>query len=137
MKRLFDVCSSQPTLTTLSWVQIRKNLYIQAKDLFRPGGFNLRKFLTSSSKLQQQIDCAEGIEPTNSEAHGSKRTSHLDETYAQATLGTPSTKGIEEHKILGVPWNPDSDSLIFDISELAQLANDLHRKPHQSDREIL
>ena len=81
--------------------------------------------MTSSSKLQQQIDCAEGIQPTNSEAHGSEHTSHLDEMYAQAILGTPSTKGVEEHKILGVSLNSDSDSLIFDVSELAQLVNDL------------
>ena len=40
-------------------------------------------------------------------------------------LGTLPTKGGEEHKILGVPWNPSSDCLIFNISEFAQVANNL------------
>ncbi|XP_064388662.1 uncharacterized protein LOC135336737 [Halichondria panicea] len=39
------------------------DLYVQAKDMFRHGGFNLRKFLTNSRELQQRIDCAE--DPTN------------------------------------------------------------------------
>ena len=41
-------------------------LYVQAKDMFRHGGFNLRKFLTNSRELQQRIDRAEGIQPTKS-----------------------------------------------------------------------
>jgi hypothetical protein len=51
--------------------------------------------------------------------------SYSDETYAQVMLGTTPTKQFGEHKILGVPWNPSSDHLLFDISELAQLAKDL------------
>ena len=82
-------------------------------------------FLTNSRELQQRIDRAEGIQSANSEAHGSEHSSHLDETYAQAVLGTLPTKGVEEHKILGVPWNPSSDCLIFSVSELAQVANNL------------
>lgn len=101
------------------------NLYAQAKSMFHLGGFNLRKFLTISRELQQQIDRAEGIQSANSEAHGSEHSSHLDETYAQAVLGSLPTKGGEEHKILGVPWNPSSDCLIFNVSELAQVANNL------------
>ena len=32
---------------------------------------------------------------------------------------------MEEHKILGVPWNPESDQLIFDVTDLAKAALDL------------
>ena len=48
-----------------------------------------------------------------------------DETYAKATLGCSPTEGVEENKILGVLWNPTADCLIFDVSELAQLATSL------------
>lgn len=32
------------------------DLYTRAKEMFRAGGFNLRKFITNSPELQQQID---------------------------------------------------------------------------------
>ena len=58
------------------------NLYSQAKEMFRTGGFNLRKFLTNSRALQEQIDRAEGLKlPTMEDAHC------IEETYAEATLG--------------------------------------------------
>ena len=45
------------------------------------------------------------------------------ETYAEVTLGTSTTPKVEEHKVLGVLWNPGSDRLVIDVSELAQLAS--------------
>ena len=45
--------------------------------------------------------------------------------YAEATLGASQQTKVEEHKVLGVPWNPESDRLIFDVSALAKLAFDL------------
>ena len=94
-------------------------LYAQAKELFRWGGFNLRKFLTSSKELQQRIDQAEEMprQPASSDP--------LTETYAQTVLGTQSPKGPDECKILGVLWNHSSDCLVFDISELARVAANL------------
>ena len=93
------------------------DLYTQSKELFRRGGFNLRKFLSNSNELQQRIDHAEGVLPS--------LQNDVEETYAQATLGTTHTRSVEEHKILGVPWNPISDCLIFDVTELAKLASNL------------
>ena len=49
-----------------------------------------------------------------------------DETYAQATLGIQRIKGPDEFKILWVPWIPDGDLLIFDVSSIAQVAAELH-----------
>ena len=46
----------------------------------------------------------------------------LTKTYTQ-TVQSP--KGPDECKILGVLWNPSSDCLIFEISELAQVAANL------------
>ena len=93
------------------------NLYSQAKEMFRTGGFNLRKFLTNSRALQEQIDRAEGLKlPTMEDAHC------IEETYAEATLGGLQCTDVGEYKVLGVSWNPNSDQLIVDVTELAQLA---------------
>ena len=40
----------------------------------------------------------------------------------QSTLGAHLAKKPYECKILVVLWNPSSDTLVFDISELAQVA---------------
>lgn len=96
------------------------DLYCQAKEMLRCGGFNLRKFCTSSSSLQKRID--------HTEAHNSvppETLHHLEETYAEATLGMPQTLEAEEHKVLGVLWNPSSDHFIFDVTELASIASTL------------
>ena len=74
-------------------------LYAQAKEIFRQGGFNLRKFLSSSQTVQSKIDAAEGT---------------LDS-------GLPAS----EVKVLGVIWNPSSDSLVFDLSDLSAVADNL------------
>ena len=53
------------------------------------------------------------------------RLGYSDETYAKAMLGAPANRTSGEHKILGIPWNLDSDTLLFDVSELAHLAKSL------------
>jgi hypothetical protein len=73
-------------------------LYKQAKDIFQQGSFNLRKFLSSSRSLQRRIDVAEG-------------------------LSDPSE--VEEAKVLGVNWNPGSDSLTFDLSIFSRTVNEM------------
>ena len=73
--------------------------------------------MSNSRELQQRINCAERVQ------HPSQNDT--DESYAQATLGTTPTTSVEEHKILGVPWNPTSDCLIFDVAEMARLASSL------------
>ena len=88
------------------------DLYTQAKDMFRAGGFNLRKFVTNSPSLQHQINLHEGT-PTPDSVQG-----HSDETYAKTTLGTQSVERTGDLKILGVSWNPGDDNLLFDVSNL-------------------
>ena len=73
--------------------------------------------MSNSRDLQQRIDCAERVQHTSQ--------SDTDESYAQSTLGITPTMSVGEHKILGVPWNPISDCLIFDVAELARLASSL------------
>ena len=93
------------------------DLYTQSKDIFRRGGFNLRKFISNSRELQQQINYNEGTRQCSQ--------SETEESYADATLGVTPTLNAGERKILGVAWNPTSDRLNFDFAELARLANSL------------
>ena len=94
-------------------------LYTQSKEIFKEGGFNLRKFLTNSPHLQEKINLQESREVNN--------TSTQDEpTFSEETLGVSRPSGVEEHKVLGVPRNPEADQLILDVSDLAILAVDLH-----------
>ena len=92
-------------------------LYVQSKQIFREGGFNLRKFLTNSKHLQEQID--------RKETQCTSSLSRDEPTYSEATLGTSHPSRTEEHRVLGVPWNPASDQFLFDTSGITQLAHDL------------
>ena len=98
------------------------DLYTQAKEILQRGGFNLRKFLTNSRHLQLRIDQAE---KSRSQPKKIVREHYLDETYAEATLGSNPGQGAGEQRILGVRWEPSSDQLIFDVAEIAQLAKTL------------
>ena len=76
-------------------------------------GFNLRKFLTNSCRLQQRID------DTEKKRSGRTSPSELEDSYVKATLGNMQQTQPEESKILGVCWNPHVDQLIFDTVEIA------------------
>ena len=92
-------------------------LYATSKKLFREGGFNRRKFLTNPKCLQEKIDFHESPNPDDS--------SPQDDQTSETTLGISQPLKMEEHKVLGVPWNPESDQLMFDVSDLAKAAIDL------------
>ena len=95
------------------------DLFAKSKRVFGEGGFNLRKFRTNSRSLQERIDLKENVR------NGSLPL--MDEpTYSEAILGVSQDPNGEEHKVLGVVWNPEADQLIFDVANLAQLALDLH-----------
>ena len=93
------------SLTTSS--QAQKRLYVQAKDMFR---FNLRKFLTNS---RERIDCAESLDETYEATLGCSPTEENKDEEATARMFTR----VEEIGVLCC--------LIFDVSELAQLATRL------------
>lgn len=88
-------------------------MYAESKQILKEGGFNLRKFHTNSLSLQKKIDAIEGA---------SSSYVLTEESYAGATLGTPQPAGPQETKILGVRWNPQTDCLIFSISNIARAA---------------
>ena len=60
-------------------------LYTTSKNILKGASFNLRKFTTNSTSLQEQIDKAEGV--VNTEPSNPQAVVDLDETYAKYTLG--------------------------------------------------
>ena len=96
------------------------NLYVESKRIFGEGGFNLRKFITNSSSLQERIDLQEKLRNDCS-----PQPQREEPTFSEDTLGTSKSSIAGEHKVLGVTWNSESDRLIFEVNCLAQLALDL------------
>ena len=93
-------------------------LYKESKSLLKAGGFNLRKFITNSSQLQDRINRDEGV------LHASK-TPELEETYSSSTLGATQSLCSGEQKILGIRWNVSADHFVIDVSNIACLAREL------------
>ena len=116
MKRLLQSTYVDDIITGAKMENEAFELYAQSKGIFRQGGFNLRKFLTNSETLQTRIDHAEGLLDPN--------LPKID-SDTHATHGTQTMKGAEECKILRVTWNPNNDCLVFDLSDLSNVAADL------------
>ena len=94
-------------------------LYTESKELLRCGGFNLRKLVTNSSRLQERIDKSELRVSSDSVSP------NTDETYAKSTLGATQRILPEEHKVLGVCWNVGSDQFVFNDDEIAMLVKEI------------
>ena len=93
--------------------------------MFAEGEFNLRKFVTNSPILQQRIASDEHKLPTATCPNGS--VVEEDSTYASNLL-VGSIPGSQ--KVLGVGWNPVSDVLEFDLSDIASSLRSLKPTKH-------
>ena len=92
-------------------------LYAVSTRLFAEGGFNLRKFVTNSVLLQEKI-----IEHRENPGHPqpvATSSSNVVEENTTYTSTLFSKETSDSQKILGVSWNPVSDTLIFDIITIA------------------
>ena len=93
-------------------------LYALSKKVFAEGGFNLRKFITSSASLRQRIitdDLLSAQQPPAVDTNS--RVVEEDTTYTSGLLDGHMPGG---QKVLGVSWNPVSDLLEFDIRGIAK-----------------
>ena len=100
-------------------------LFLKSKLRMLEAGFNMRKWSSNSKELIEKIKASEygrGVEPIN-------RLSELEEdeeTYASATLGSNHEVNEEqEHKVLGVTWNHDTDELRIDLSDIVKFSEKL------------
>ena len=90
--------------------------YMFAKSVLSHASFNLRKFITSSQVLWDKIK---------------QKPSHLPKEFHDIPSDTPSINSAsptdslnksEEHKVLGVQWNIQSDKLVFNLSTIVECA---------------
>ena len=97
-------------------------LYLDSKSLMKDGGFNLRKFITSSSSLQAKINSDQQQPKTN--CHEPKFR-EVDESYAKSALGNAGDLQSGEQRVLGVQWNVNTDHLVFNVSDIALQAKNV------------
>ena len=92
---------------------------IRCTAIKREGGFNLRKFVTNSTTLQQRIDETEAEFVDGYSDCNKTKVEEEDKTYTKNLLGGRLRQSENEQKILGVTWNFVNDELIFNLNELA------------------
>jgi len=100
------------------------NLYVLSKKVFADSGFNLRKFITNSPIIRQQIALEE--QKLSTDIHPSSGVMEEDSTYTSNLLAG-STPGSQ--KVLGVSWDSVNDVLEFDLRTIATSLHTL--KPTQ------
>ena len=92
-------------------------LYVKSKEILAEGGFNLRKFVTNSTKLNHHIGLTEqGFNISQT----SDKVVEEDKSYTKDILGDRQCIDGKQ-KILGVKWNFIQDDLIFDLTELTSV----------------
>ena len=102
-------------------------LYMKSKLCLADGGFNLRKWRSSSQKL---IELIEGNEANETEH---KRPELIevqpfveDETsFTKTTLGDTNEIKPDHHKVLGLTWNFVKDEFVLDFEKLISVAKTL------------
>ncbi len=96
-----------------------------AKSIMQRGAFNLRKWNSNSSYVQEKLS----NDKLDHVAHSSPAVnpvSEEDESYAKTVTG-PSTNAKKDNtvKVLGSIWNTTSDQLEFNFSDLANQVRSL------------
>ena len=94
--------------------------YSFSKQRLLKGSFTLRKFVTNSHKLQSLI---QKEQPSSCIPSQEKVMEPEDTSYAQSLLQMYPDTRVPGQKILGVLWDHISDTLIFDLAKVAELAD--------------
>ena len=112
--------------------------YAKCKLRLAEGGFNLRKFMSNSKELMSKIDANESnrqgsTDPKNMSSYSPSicrecvenpmNVGQEDESYTKTKLGGGKPIMNEaEQKVLGLWWNTETDSFLFDLSNLVENA---------------
>ena len=97
-----------------------KGLYDHASKRLAEGGFKLRKWHTNDKEISRLIS---ENESSKSDQNSANKEAESD-SHAKETLGTQSQ--IKGHKVLGLEWDCDKDTLRFELEKLSQTAVKLH-----------
>ena len=96
--------------------------YSKSNTMLSKAGMNLRKWNSNSSELMKRIQTAESLFQRNSiETPSTSAISEEEETYAKSTTSTQDCKeGESLSKLLGLPWNTQTDQFMFEFTELTE-----------------
>ena len=83
------------------------NHFSYAREVLSHASFNFQKFIASSHVLRERMRREADSEQTHT------CTGMVNVTCNNATLSTEQPNGTEEHKVLGVCWNIQSEQLVF------------------------
>ena len=86
-------------------------LFVQAKDMLKQGGFNLRQFSTNAPELQRLVETTVYETPQSSHY---LTYSEFIETSIEHPLGNL------EEKVLGIVWNKEADKFVFRFERLLE-----------------
>ena len=92
------------------------------------GGFNLRKWLSSSKEVMMRIHELEGQSLKSEEVVQTQSTIHEDDqSFTKMTLEDceRDTNTNELPVVLGLTWDPDTDMFVFRLAPLAEMASQL------------
>ena len=99
-------------------------LFVRSKEIMKSGGFNLRKFSSNSLSLQSRVHSTvdSNLEPPSQSICISE-----EDTYTNLLLDSmqPRFPAAGMQKVLGVPWDAHTDSLVISFGELASLTQHL------------
>ena len=91
-------------------------LHEKSNRILSEGGFQLRKWLSNSKRVQQIV------EPKHAALHD-ERNFNDDESFAKASLGVRNDTQLE--KVLGIDWNCVSDEFLIQFTTLTERTKSL------------
>ncbi len=102
-----------------------ERVYLESKDILKKGGFNLRKFVSNSARVQEKIDKAEKIPDLAAKSSAKGDTDSVEDTYTKTVLGASQRIHVGEQKVLGIRWNVDTDQFTFSFEDIAHLVREM------------
>ena len=88
-------------------------LYTISKQIMKDGGFNLRKWLSNSKEVMSEIKAREVREENKPPMNAN--TVEDDQSFAKTSLKQTELSDDEGTKVLGLTWNTETDTFIFNL----------------------
>jgi hypothetical protein len=109
------------------------NIYKGTKEVMLAGGFNLRKWTSNSSavveaitQMENAVGSNESSNPVENEESASRVVIEETESYTKMTINQETNVTKDKCvKVLGVPWDTETDAFTFDLSVLVKYARSL------------
>ena len=115
VQQMIDSLYVDDMVFSTSTLECAYGMYEKAKERMMSGGSRLRKWVTNNQELAERIKCREESRERNCDSE-----KQSEESYAKATLGFTGEPSM--HKVLGLDWNFDNDTVLFDFKPILKKA---------------